>query len=354
MIKCIKYELYKFLIIKKGIFLFIVYFVFQLISVCISPIVQYYSESPKEKYYSSQYYSKWGGVLTQEKMTEIEDMLMSIQSAENTYNELRTKMISEEIDKQEYIDISEKTLPLIEQKRIFEKFYKNYSYCRNQTDKGWLIDDTSWRIILFNQDVNYFIIIIAIYTGVTIFSAEYGYRGLEQVIKTTRYGNYKIFSAKIICLCQCALILEMTDFLSNLSVIGYNFGFSDINAPAQSISSLNNLDFDISIGTVILFIFIIRFIGVVYFGVIAAFISEITKKAYIGFISVFFSMILIYFAFGENNTILEIAAPICFFKTSDFLMSKHCFSVLTVSSAVCIVLIVLMTMHYKKRGKNFL
>ena len=56
-------------------------------------------------------------------MTEIEDMLMSIQSAENTYNELRTKMISEEIDKQEYIDISEKTLPLIEQKRIFIFFF---------------------------------------------------------------------------------------------------------------------------------------------------------------------------------------------------------------------------------------
>ena len=50
MIRCIGYELYKFMVQKKGILIFVVYFIFKIISVVTSPGVQHNIENIRQIY----------------------------------------------------------------------------------------------------------------------------------------------------------------------------------------------------------------------------------------------------------------------------------------------------------------
>ncbi len=68
MIRCIGYELYKFMVQKKGILIFVVYFIFKIISVVTSPGVQHNKENIRQKMYMDIYYRRWGGELDIQKI----------------------------------------------------------------------------------------------------------------------------------------------------------------------------------------------------------------------------------------------------------------------------------------------
>lgn len=185
MIRCIGYELYKFMVQKKGILIFVVYFIFKIISVVTSPGVQHNKENIRQKMYMDIYYSRWGGELDSQKNSEIENMLVQIQNAQNKYDDMMSKKVNGELLTEEYMEVTNETFPLIQQSTIFEQFYKSYSYCKNESNGGWLIKANAWQILFGLQKIDYVLTIIAILAGTMIFSSEFGYRGLEEIIKTT-------------------------------------------------------------------------------------------------------------------------------------------------------------------------
>lgn len=147
MIRCISYELYKFMVQKKGIVLFVVYFIFKIISVVTSPGVQHNKENIRQKMYMDIYYSRWGGKLDSQKNSEIENMLVQIQNAQNKYDDMMSKKVNGELLTEEYMEVTNETFPLIQQSTIFEQFYKSYSYCKNESNGGWLIKANAWQIL---------------------------------------------------------------------------------------------------------------------------------------------------------------------------------------------------------------
>jgi ABC-type multidrug transport system ATPase subunit len=117
MIRCIGYELYKFMVQKKGILIFVVYFIFKIISVVTSPGVQHNKENIRQKMYMDIYYSRWGGELDSQKNSEIENMLVQIQNAQNKYDDMMSKKVNGELLTEEYMG----TLKGIEKKELKNK-----------------------------------------------------------------------------------------------------------------------------------------------------------------------------------------------------------------------------------------
>ena len=152
MIRCIGYELYKFMVQKKGILIFVVYFIFKIISVVTSPGVQH----------KDIYYSRWGGKLDSQKNSEIENMLVQIQNAQNKYDDMMSTKVNGELLQEEYMEITKETFSLIQQSTIFEQFYKGYSYCKNESNGGWLIKANAWQILFGLQKIDKVLAIIAI------------------------------------------------------------------------------------------------------------------------------------------------------------------------------------------------
>ena len=88
---------------KKGIVLFVVYFIFKIISVVTSPGVQHNKENIRQKMYMDIYYSRWGGKLDSQKNSEIENMLVQIQNAQNKYDDMMSKKVNGELLQEEYV-----------------------------------------------------------------------------------------------------------------------------------------------------------------------------------------------------------------------------------------------------------
>lgn len=353
MIQCIKWELYKFLVIKKGILLLAAYFILQSVINWTNPSIQYNKEGEKEKYYSNIYYEKWGGYLSDEKIYEIENMQLDIYKAENAYNAAYDDFYRGKISTEEYVEIINNNQPLLEQKRVFEKFYKQYSYCRETGEQAYLIRTAGWGILFNDRSFNYFLIVVCIFIGVTVFSADYECNGLESVIKTTKRGHMTIFWAKIISLAFLVIILQCLDFISSVSVLGYNFRLADYGAPIQSVNSFGKLKYNITIGFAVVLIFAVKTIGLFYLAIIAALITVLTKKGYIGFVGTFFSAIIIYFLFGDNNLIFKIPSPIGFFLSRRFLLSDQIWIITAISLILICGIIICMCINYRKKKGRF-
>lgn len=349
MIRCISYELYKFMVQKKGIVLFMVYFIFKIISVVTSPGVQHNKENIRQKMYMDIYYSRWGGKLDSQKNSEIENMLVQIQNAQNKYDDMMSKKVNGELLQEEYMEITKETFPLIQQSTIFEQFYKSYSYCKNESNGGWLIKANAWQILFGLQKIDYVLAIIAILAGTMIFSSEFGYRGLEEIIKTTHYGKNYILLSKIVCLIIVSFLVEMISVVAEFTGVAVFFDFTFANAPIRSVPSMKNFKYDLTIVGAFVILFLVRLFALFYLEIIAAFLTELTKKSYLGFVLTFFSILLLDFIFGKSNDVYKMPYPVSMMQTKGFMLASEHIYVLMTAFLICICIIVIMVIHYMRK-----
>lgn len=154
--------------------------------------------------------------------------------------------------------------------------------------------------------------------------------------------------SKIVCLIIVSFLVEMISVVAEFTGVAVFFDFTFANAPIRSVPSMKNFKYDLTIVGAFVILFLVRLFALFYLEIIAAFLTELTKKSYLGFVLTFFSILLLDFIFGKSNDVYKMPYPVSMMQTKGFMLTSEHIYVLMTAFLICICLIVIMVIHYMR------
>ena len=146
---------------------------------------------------------------------------------------------------------------------------------------GHFVYDTGWKK-LFNADADLFLYtsILLLLTG--SFAAEYASKsssgGFAQILRSTKNGRNKTFTAKLVSSGIIALMLAILFNAVDTAVIVANYDMPNLTAPLISMQMFSDLTSGISIGVYIGVFFVLRIIGALLMAMLVCALSELLCK----------------------------------------------------------------------------
>lgn len=337
MIKCIRYELYKLLVIKKGYIVILGLAVYLAVSLLNNDVVLSAKGSDRNEVLLRQYYERWGGKLTPEKKEEIE-------AYKNLIDEVEQEMFSGNFERHE----------LYEEKGAFRKFYDSYKYVSNNEDIAFISDNRGNSIMMAEYcHMNYVLLFVALIMAAVVFSADMSC-GQFDVVKTTRLGNRTIIISKIVTLVLVAAFLPILQFVMCYIIFGSHFSMSDWNNMLGNIRFYKNVT-DRSIAEVFYLNIILKSIGLFYCECVCAVLTLLTRKPESGVFVSFALTVIPYFIFNDNDAYAGYPFPTGLLSLTQYTTNLEKYTGVIVGDCVLVMFICAITcilyIHRRKGAK---
>ncbi len=261
------YELYKVLILQKGILILIV-LAWYLIST-INTNTIYYSRTGT---YMNEFYENYSGVPGQEVNQYLDELNRELTEVYEEYNEAVKKYENGEITYDELFGASMKLDAYSAKQEVYLNISDSISYLQRLKEdrgiSGWLLNDAGYRC-LFDKDsrsVNHMHALISVFATVLILSGILSYEKKSETIKLVRSvsdGRQVIFKRKLLTSFIITGIIWAIVYGVEVYNIWQLYGFDCFGAPVQSLEFMYSFPLEISVGMYMLMIYFLRLIELV-------------------------------------------------------------------------------------------
>ncbi len=267
-------EIFKTLISSR----FIIALVFLL---CVK--IAYASEiySAPESYSDEVYYeymTRLEGELTDEKLEYIASERADIDSILSVKEKMKEAYQDNEIDFDEYYEYLSKYYYAESRDELLCVIEEHAEYLAESGKDGWFLYDTGWQK-LYSGDADLFLYTAILLILAGIFASEYFSRGAKggfaRILRSTKKGREKTFSAKLICAAIISLTLTViTSAIDIISVFG-NYEMPALSAPIVSIREYAALSPSLTVGGYMAVFLILRITGALLMAMLVCALSEL-------------------------------------------------------------------------------
>lgn len=252
-------ELYKILVVQKGIFFLLIWGYLVFASVDTSP-VQYLGNSA----FMREIYNEYSGPLDGRLEAYIEEQQEFLEKEDVAYEEAVAAYKSGAITQEEFEGKSGYYSSLLPLRNCVENISNQVEYLKNLEDEkgitGWIVDNRGYKFILTDDGIftdagfepqqkrALFCVVVVIFLFAGIFSYDKSCE-LDKLIRSTQEGRQSLFFRKM------GIILGLTAFVVigayglELYEIERVYSFPGLDAPVQSLFAMKDFPFEISILT---------------------------------------------------------------------------------------------------------
>ena len=304
----IKSEIHK-CIIKNGLWKIIIFFL--LIKIC-SVCVQQYDyneliESNKKNYLDILEWAS--GKVDGSKEEKINKFYNNLVKKVKARNELQQFQQNNRIGideyKKKYIELTHE----IEGRDAFNLVYHQYVKARENPDKIWIIYDNGLNAFWSQTAPDHFLIMLLIIFNVLIIGSDYE-NEMDCILRTSYMGRKKLFFARCISSYLFSFIITALFFIIEIGYIQIKFGIDGLEAPIQSISFLENSNYNGNIIGALIGVLFLRIAGAFFLVTLVHMLTYLTKR---NIISIFLSLSVIYVPYmlqTKESTIYHFPTPI--------------------------------------------
>ena len=318
----IKWEIYKILIARLGIVFIFLYCILQVIFGIYNNSKLENKLSPITQNYIDSYYREYGGKLNENNCKNIEYKKTIIDNAVVKQQEALIKYENASITESDFNSIIENTFSSVKERNAFEIFYKNYNYCKDNIDKRFLINTSSWEVLLNVNSPDFAISFLLIALIAFSYIDDVNKKTLE-TIKNTKSGFSEIFWCKLIAFILLAIFIGLLEQLGKIIISINTAPIHNYSAPIQSLYFFSNSNYNISLLEAFIWGSVIKIWGLIYLSIITNTIILLIKNVMISTFSAAVILILPYFLLNKDNLYLSIPLPIGFLQQNIFFVNNN-------------------------------
>lgn len=327
-----KNELMKFLKLKHGYILILLFILINIVSLFNNNVVRANTYSDEMEELLSFYYEKWGGKYNESYFSEISMY----------YAMTRTDDYSLEKDIVIPHNIREKNIDSGTVQRAVEKFYASYMLARNNENVDTVEDVRGYTIILRHfESIDFILILLTLVVTATIFSLDKG-RGQKDIIKCTRNGYMRVAWGKIGAVALLIITLEMVKFTFLFTSTSRCFDLGNMNISLQSINNMHDIKENITVLYAVIFEGICEIAGVFFANLICAFIIVKGWGNAEGLIGGFASAYVPFFLFNRDMKYRSIPLPSAYLAPYNFLSDMNAYDLQYAITIILIVTVILL------------
>ncbi len=355
MLCALKWELYK-LFIKNRAFLWVAVFV------AVHMLGQLTAaDVPKSAVLQSQisrYYEEYGGELTPSAEREIIKKKGGIDEAKRLMDELYADYDVGLISGGAFDEKISEIMPLLGERQAFESFYARYKYCAADPEHRYLIDADGWSALLRPKEPDFILMLFMVLLTELMFAADIK-NDVNSLIKPTSRGKRGLFGARLCTVLLLAPLLGLSAQAADCLIVLRRFPLSYGCAPIQSLPYYEGCPYAFSLIGAFVCGSIIRIFGLMYCGLIAACITELSQNTVLSGLLAVSASVLPFTVGGADKAYLNWPLPTCFVQAYSYLwggngdarletMAKNACA----SALIMIFLCAISYMHYKGARKN--
>lgn len=320
------YELMKFLKIKKG-YILIILFILVNVAGALNNNVKSSKYSDEEESLLEFYYEKWGD---------------TYDSANDTIINLYYSMVtSDDYDiETDYVipeDMKEQIIDEKEVKDMMTVYYSSYNIAKNNEYTDLITDARGWHYLFIEyKNINMILCIMTLIVSSMIFSVDKG-KGIEDIVKCTKNGKKKLLPAKIIAVVIMIILLELIRTVALFPVINtYGISFF-INIPIQNVNYMQETAVNIGTRQAMAFLILCEIAGLIYVSLITGSIIISNYGKAEGFICGIIAAYVPFFLLNKNNGYTKAALPSAFLAPYNFLSEINIYRLQYILTAVIII-----------------
>lgn len=320
------YELMKFLKIKKG-YILIILFILVNVAGALNNNVKSSKYSDEEESLLEFYYEKWGD---------------TYDSANDTIINLYYSMVtSDDYDiETDYVipeDMKEQIIDEKEVKDMMTVYYSSYNIAKNNEYTDLITDARGWNYLFIEyKNINMFLCIMTLIVSSMIFSVDKG-KGIEDIVKCTKNGKKKLLPAKIIAVVIMIILLELIRTVALFPVINtYGISFF-INIPIQNVNYMQETAVNVGTREALVFLILCEIAGLIYVSLVTGIIIISNFGKAEGFICGMIAAYVPYFLFNNGNSYTKVPLPSAFLAPYNFLDKINTYRLQYILTALIII-----------------
>lgn len=188
--------------------------------------------------------------------------------------------------------------PLIfEEEKVYSYLMMQMNYVEKNIDQRYIMNATSWNIILGTQGIQFGLILFTLSIAVNTFKNE-EQAGIKELNRTTTFGRNKILIYQNILVLGSGVFYLIISKIIEILILFPSLK-NTINFPIQSLTFYGNSPWNISLIQMLIVITIIQSLGVIYLTFLIRCISYLVKST--AFIYVVTLLIVLLPSFLINN-----------------------------------------------------
>lgn len=258
------YELYKVLILQKGIIIIAVVAWYLISSITTTEI--YYSPSGN---LLRNFYESYSGEPGRAVNNFVDGLSNEINEAYSAYYEAQEKYKNGEIDRSELEDASMRSMAYSDKEDALSAIRENLYYIERLRDergiKGWLLNQTGYKCLfdVSSKSTNEGHTLIAIISVILLVSGVFSYEnksGTLKLLRSSKGGRSALFKKKIFTSAVMVFLIWLIVYGTEIYDIWQLYGLTCFKAPVQSLMFMYDYPFKVSVGVYMATVYLLRLI----------------------------------------------------------------------------------------------
>ena len=270
-----------------------------------SDYVNGYIEADKEIY--MEYMAPISGKSTDEKEFIINNIISEYEEVEKKVSSAADLFISKEMTEKEYAKLSLEAKSTLDKRELINALRSQQNYVNMDRENRYYVYQNGWLNFFGEINIDYWLIVILIIAITSVFCVEYETE-MNVLNLIAVNGREKLFLAKSSMSILFAIITSTIFFVESLIINNIKYGLTGYSYPIQSISILGKCNWELSIGEVVLLVYLLYVIGAVYTVVLILTLSTVLKRP-INTILITVSIIFIPMYLLEEKVVFNLPLP---------------------------------------------
>lgn len=269
-------ELYKLLIKKHILLLFVLFILLYGVFNMISPQPSDFTDKVQQETYES-YMQQLTGPLTAEKedfiLSEQEKYSQSAKRVEQITNDYAAGKINDV----EYDTLIEKESTYMINEPVFKQIERHYNYIKEDAEHRYFMDYTGWNLLMGKEAINYILLFFILISTTIVFNCEYE-SGMFIINSTCKYGKKRTILNKIIIGLLIALFSSL--LFAGIDIIATSIQTPLIhgNYPIQSLPFFSNYLGELSLIKAYSIVVLLNIFGCCYASTLIMCLSVLSKS----------------------------------------------------------------------------
>lgn len=229
-----------------------------------------------------EYMTVLEGPLTEEKLQYLESERASINETLAKKSSMQQAYLEEKIGFEEYQEFLKAYNYAYSRDELLLVIEEHAAYLQKQEEalgiEGWFIYDTGWRkLYAGDADLFLYTAILLLLTGT--FASEYASKsssgGFAQILRSTKNGREKTFSAKLISAGIIAVTLAVLMAAIDVVILFTQYEMPAISAPLLSMQMFASVNSQLTVGVYLVIFVLLRIIGALLMAMLVCALSEL-------------------------------------------------------------------------------
>ena len=259
-----------------------------LLILCVKVGYSVHINTPSKSYADAvyrEYMTTLEGELTEDKLAYLTGERTAINETLSRQKAMREAYLNEEISFEEYHDYLSEYNYAYSRDELLRVIESHADYLQSKEAetgvRGWFVYDTGWKK-LYGGDADLFLYVSLLLLFVGSFAAEYVSKsssgGFAQILRSTRNGRQKTFSAKLVSSGGIALLLALLTVAVDIFTVFRGYEMPAWNAPLCSIEMLSAVPGSVAVGQYLCLFVLLRLAAALLMTLLICALSELLAR----------------------------------------------------------------------------